>query len=180
MKENPLQKKYDRALIIGRFQPMHLGHLYVIKRVANAHDAIIIGIGSAQESHTLKNPFTAGERHLMISRALEAEGITNYYLVPIMDVERNAIWVSHVRSLVPPFRVVYSNNPLVMRLFKEEGYEVRPLGFYKREVYSGREIRRRMISGEPWEHLVPRAVVEVIKEINGVERLREIARKDYW
>ena len=37
-----------------------------------------------------------------------------------------------------------------------------------------------MLAGEPWEHLVPRAVVEVIKEINGVERLREIARKDYW
>ncbi len=172
-------KTFDRALMVGRFQPIHLGHMQVIREIAKRHEAIIIGIGSAQESHTLKNPFTAGERHWMISKALEEEGIRNYYLIPLMDVERNSIWVAHVKSLVPPFSVVYTNNPLVRRLFEEEEYEVRPLGFYKREVYSGREIRRRILKGEPWEHLVPKVVAEIIKEIGGVERIRTIAKTDY-
>jgi nicotinamide-nucleotide adenylyltransferase len=35
-----------------------------------------------------------------------------------------------------------------------------------------------MLSDEPWEHLVPRAVIEVIREIDGVERLRRIAQSD--
>ncbi len=172
-------KTCDRALIIGRFQPIHLGHMQVIREISKRHESIIIGIGSAQESHTIRNPFTAGERHWMISKALEEEGIRNYYLIPLMDVERNSIWVAHVKSLVPPFRVVYTNNPLVKRLFEEEGYEVRPPGLYKREIYSGKEIRRRMLEGEPWEHLVPKVVAEIIKEIGGVERIRTIAKTDY-
>lgn len=43
------------ALIIGRFQPFHKGHLSVIKMVAEKSDSIIIGIGSAQLSHTFEN-----------------------------------------------------------------------------------------------------------------------------
>ena len=49
---------------------------------------------------------------------------------------------------------------------------------YERETLSGTEIRRRMLSGEPWESLVPPSVVQVIKEIDGVERLRQISQND--
>jgi nicotinamide-nucleotide adenylyltransferase len=49
---------------------------------------------------------------------------------------------------------------------------------YERLIHSGTEIRRRMLNGEPWEHLVSPAVVDVIREIRGVERLRRIVRSD--
>ena len=49
---------------------------------------------------------------------------------------------------------------------------------YERETLSGTEIRRRMLSGEPWKNLVPPTVVQVLKEIRGVERLRQISQKD--
>ena len=48
---------------------------------------------------------------------------------------------------------------------------------YNREEYSGTEIRRRMLAGENWKKLVPKAVVEVIGEIKGVERLKAVSRK---
>src|SRR3970040_1541422 len=51
-----------RALWIGRFQPFHLGHLSMAKRILAEVDELVIGIGSAQYSHTPENPFTAGER----------------------------------------------------------------------------------------------------------------------
>ena len=35
-----------------------------------------------------------------------------------------------------------------------------------------------MLSGEPWEELVPGPVAEYIKAIGGVERLRELAKTD--
>jgi nicotinamide-nucleotide adenylyltransferase len=35
-----------------------------------------------------------------------------------------------------------------------------------------------MLNGEIWENLVPSSVIDVLKEIDGVERLREISRKD--
>ena len=77
-----------RGIYIGRFQPFHKGHLYAVKEVLNEVDELIIGIGSAQESHTLENPFTAGERMLMIKSALAEAGVDSYkvYIVPIPDL----------------------------------------------------------------------------------------------
>ena len=69
-----------RGLLIGRFQPFHKGHFEVIKEIASQVDKLIIGIGSAQESHTFDDPFTAGQRHLMLSESLNQAGIVNYYL----------------------------------------------------------------------------------------------------
>jgi nicotinamide-nucleotide adenylyltransferase len=165
-----------RAFYIGRFQPFHLGHHTVISEIAKEVDELIIGIGSAQMSHTPQNPFTAGERIMMISRGLENLDL-HYYVIPIPDIYRNAIWVSHVVSMTPPFSRVYSNNPLVSRLFSEKGFEVKYSPMYNRQEYSGTEIRRRMLAGEQWESLVPEAVIEVIDEIKGIERLEAVSRK---
>jgi nicotinamide-nucleotide adenylyltransferase len=165
-----------RAFYIGRFQPYHLGHHSVIKNIAAEVDEIVIGIGSAQISHVPDNPFTAGERYLMISSSLKEDGIHNFYIIPIIDINRNAVWVSHVESLIPPVDVVFANNPLISRLFKENGYEVRGTLLYNRSKYSGAEIRRMMIEDEDWKHLVPRAVVGVIHEIDGIGRIGDIYR----
>ncbi len=166
-------KRVD-CLLIGRFQPFHLGHLEVVRTIAKECDELIIGIGSAQISHTFENPFTAGERHLMISRALRDDGIRDFFLVPIVDINQYGIWVSHVRSMVPPFERVYTNNPLTRRLFKEAGYEVSASPLFNRAQYSGTEIRRRMVEGNDWRRFVPEAVAEVIDSIDGVSRLRDL------
>lgn len=168
-----------RGILIGRFQPFHKGHVYVIKEILKEVDEIILCIGSAQASHTLENPFTAGERLMMISKSLFENGIKkNYYIIPIQDVNNNALWVSQVRSLTPPFEKVYSGNTLVKRLFAEVGIKVVTPPMYNREEYSGTEIRQRILKNASWGDLVPKAVVEVIKEVDGVNRMRELARSD--
>jgi len=166
-----------RAFYIGRFQPYHNGHQYVLEQIAKRDNEIVIGVGSAQLSHEENNPFTAGERVLMITGALKALGLP-VYVIPIEDIKRNSLWVAHVKSMTPLFDRIYSSNPLVMRLFAEEGISVQSPAMYGRELYSGTEIRRRMLKGEPWQNLVPESVCEVIREIDGVERIREIARDD--
>jgi len=167
-----------RALYIGRFQPYHLGHHAVLKEMASEADEVIICIGSAQRSHELDNPFTAGERYMMISKSLRDEGIFNFYIVPVLDVNWNAVWVSHVESLIPPVDVVFTNNPLIERLFEEQGYKVRAPLLFNRKEYSGSEIRRRILNDESWESLVPQAVVDVITEINGLKRMKALERSD--
>ena len=162
------------ALVIGRFQPLHNGHLEVIRKVASECDRMIIGIGSAQYSHSRDNPFTAGERYLMISETIKAEGIDNVSIVPVEDLNRYSIWVSHVVSMCPPFSIVYSNNSVTRRLFEEAGYEVRDSPLYNRKEYSGTEVRRRLSGDGDWESLVPKEVAKVIRDIDGVSRVREL------
>ncbi|BAA29550.1 nicotinamide-nucleotide adenylyltransferase [Pyrococcus horikoshii] len=165
-----------RGLFVGRFQPVHKGHIKALEFVFSQVDEVIIGIGSAQASHTLKNPFTTGERMEMLIRALEEAGFDKrYYLIPLPDINFNAIWVPYVESMVPRFHVVFTGNSLVAQLFKERGYKVVVQPMFKKDILSATEIRRRMIAGEPWEDLVPKSVVEYIKEIKGVERLRNLA-----
>ena len=166
-----------RGFYIGRFQPYHNGHQSVLEHIAHEVDEIVIGIGSAQLSHLVDNPFTAGERVLMITRAL-ASLECPFYVLPIEDIKRNALWVAHVQSMTPPFDLCYSSNPLVVQLFKEAGIKVLSPAMYERETLSGTEIRRRMLNGELWKKLVPSKVVQVLKEIDGVERLRQISRQD--
>lgn len=166
-----------RGFYIGRFQPFHNGHQSVLEQIATWVDEIVIGVGSAQLSHTLENPFTAGERVLMLTRSLADLGCP-FYVIPIEDIQRNALWVAHVRSMTPPFDTVYSSNPLVMQLFSEAGMDVQSPDMYERLTHSGTAIRQRMLDGEPWVHLVPPAVADVIQEIHGVERLQQIAGSD--
>jgi len=166
-----------RGFYIGRFQPYHQGHHAMVERIADDVDELVLGIGSADQSHTARNPFTAGERVEMVTKATaEMDLIT--YAVPIEDLNRNAVWVSHVQSMSPRFDVAYSNNPLVVRLFGEAGVDVRQSPMFRREEFEGAEVRERMADGDDWEELVPSTVVEIIEEIDGVNRLREVTDSD--
>ncbi len=169
-----------RGLLIGRMQPVHKGHLQVIKGILKEVNEVIIGIGSAQLSHTLKDPFTAGERVMMLTKALNENGIhaSRYYIIPIQDVACNSIWVAHVKMLTPPFEHIYSGNPLVQRLFLEAGYKVTEPPLFNREFYSGTEVRRRILGEENWESLVPDSVIDVITEVQGVSRIKHLSKKE--
>ncbi|WP_225333401.1 nicotinamide-nucleotide adenylyltransferase [Halomicrobium urmianum] len=170
-----------RGFYIGRFQPYHNGHHTVIETIAGEVDELVLGIGSAGDSHSTRNPFTAGERIMMITKAVrefEREHDLVTYVVPIEDLNRNSVWASHVESMCPSFDVAYSNNPLVIRLFEEAGIEVRQSKMFERDRLEGSDIRDAMIDGEDWRDRVPDAVVETIEEINGIQRIRAVAEDD--
>ncbi len=170
-----------RGILIGRFQPPHLGHVEIIKQMLEEVDELIIGVGSAQLSHTLDNPFTAGERVLMLNKALaEAEiDSTRVHIIPIPDVNNHAVWVSHVLSFSPPFVTVYSGNAVVKRLFKERGFEVKTPPLFKRKEYQGSVIRERMLKDKNWRDLVPKSVLGVMDEIKATERLKDLSKTEY-
>lgn len=169
----------ERAFYVGRFQPFHCGHEKIIKTIAEEVDEVVIGIGSAQKSHTTHDPFTAGERIEMVLKALENFPI-RHYIIPLQDVEYNALWVSHVKSMSPKFDVVYSNNPLVIQLFTEAGIEVRRPAMHERNIYSGTAVRKSMVEGDKdeWRRFVPAAVAEVIDKVEGICRIKRVSGND--
>ncbi|MBS7609489.1 nicotinamide-nucleotide adenylyltransferase [Candidatus Bathyarchaeota archaeon] len=172
---------FKRGLYVGRFQPFHKGHLEAIRWILSQVEELIIVIGSAQYSHDLENPFKAGERFTMIRRALDEAQIPRgrYEIIAVPDLHVHALWVAHVISYTPKFEVVFTNEPLTRRLFLEYGrFAVRQIPFFKRDIYSATEIRRRILQGEDWEKLVPISVAEYIKEIDGVGRIQDLVKSD--
>jgi len=162
-----------RGILIGRFQPFHEGHLRVVEDIADDVDELVLGIGSADASHEPRNPFTAGERIMMIRNTLTALETTTY-AVPLDDMDRNSVWVSHVESMSPWFDVAYSNNPLVIRLFREDGIDVHQTRMFDRDNLKGSEIRKLMARDDEWEQFVPDAVVEVVEEVDGLDRIHAV------
>lgn len=170
----------NRGLLIGRMQPVHKGHINVIIDTLQEVDELIIGIGSADKSHTNSNPFTGGERILMLTKALREYNIdpSKYYIIPLEDIACNSLWVGHVKMLTPPFTKVYSGNSLVQQLFEEEKINVIQPPLFNRTEYSGTEVRRRILENENWEDLVPQSVVKVINEIKGTQRIHKLNKKE--
>ncbi len=168
------------GLYVGRFQPLHAGHIEAMKYALKKVEELIIVIGSSQFSYTIENPFTTGERISMLRKGLEEADIelSKYLLIPIPDINVHALWVSYVKSYAPKFHLVFSNESLTSRLFKEASIKVEGIPFFHRNVYSATEIRKRMISNEDWASLMPKSVSDYIKEIKGVERIIELTRTD--
>lgn len=165
------------GLLVGRFQPLHHGHVTLVDHLRKTYrpDTLFVVIGSSQASHTYHDPFTAGERFEMLLRVIRAERWTDLWPVPVADLNHHTLWVRHVESLLPPFTMVFTNDPLTRMLFEEAGYEVPKLPLFHRGVYQGTEIRRRMTLGLPWQEAVPGAVTRFLEEIKGEERVRLLA-----
>ncbi len=166
-----------RSVFVGRFQPVHNGHIHTIRQILDKGEELIIAIGSAQHSHTPDNPFSGGERVLMIKQALIEEGfpLKSIDIIPVPDININPLWVAHLKSLVPPFDKIYSHNPLVRRLMDDFGMAVGTTTLLERSSFSGHHIRELIRDNDPsWESLVPPVVARLIKDYHLDERIRAV------
>jgi len=171
----------NNGLFIGRFQPFHKGHLATVKFALERVEQLVIVVGSAQKSHEPRNPFTAGERIRMIKESLDSDGETDVrriLIIPVPDTDVHALWTHQVDMLVPKYDVVFANDLFTLMLFQEKGIKALEAPLYRRDEMKATEIRKRMIAEEIWEDLVPIPVSKVIKEINGVERVKALSRRD--
>ncbi len=169
-----------RCLVIARFQPLHYGHFNVIKWCLERCDEVVIVIGMASQSHTPENPFTAGERILMIRETIKWAKLPLDKVItitlPTMEVSRVAI--HYVKLYSPPFRAVVTLNPIIARIFIEEGYEVIEPTRVNREEYRGSYIRKLIAEGDPrWKAYVPPPVAEIIESIDGVSRIKMLYKE---
>ncbi|MFX1429246.1 MAG: nicotinamide-nucleotide adenylyltransferase [Promethearchaeota archaeon] len=178
---NNTKNTYRVALFLGRFQPLHHGHIYVIKQILKFNKKIKIGIGSSQISNTLNDPFTSDERKKFIITALERRSISSksYELFDIPDIFNAKKWVDHVISIVGKFDIVYSNSDWVRELFSNKGIKVgNKISIFKKK-FNGNNVRNLIIKNKKeWKSLVPNEVVELIGEYNGVSRLKTLYEKE--
>lgn len=166
-----------RGIFIGRFQPFHNGHAAALRYALENVDELVIVIGSAQKNHELDNPFTAGERYEMIVRFLKSDGFNRaVYITPLDDIVNHSLWTAMLKSYLPRFDVIFSNNALVNLLAGESGIRVVPAPLLDREQLMATRIRDRIVKGERWEHLVPSVVYSYLLEIRGEQRVRDLAR----
>jgi nicotinamide-nucleotide adenylyltransferase len=162
--------------MVGRFQPFHKGHLNLANQILEDCEELIIAIGSSQFNYTFTNPFTAGERIYFIHDSLvEAKiDLKRVYIVPILNLENNAIWVEHLKSMLPEFDTLYSGNKFVLELLSRSSETLQTLTpkFYDKINCNGTHIRMNIVMHKVWKEYVPSAVYRIISELNGIHRLK--------
>lgn len=169
-----------RGLMMGRFQPFHLGHLELVKQIINECDEVIIALTGSQFNYIEKDPFTSGERIEMIHHSLKENNIdlAKCYIVALENQFNVATWASYLKSSLPHFDKVYSGNDYVVMLLADSGISVVSPKFLDREQYNATKIRKMIVNDEEWEELVPSSVSEIIKKIKGIKRIKTIFQSE--
>lgn len=97
-------KKYNVAVVIGRFQPVHNAHVEMLKRAGEQADRVVIIVGSANRPRTFKNPWLSRERAAMLTEAvtpLQDKTGAEYHIEHNIDtIYNDQAWVVRVQELV--------------------------------------------------------------------------------
>ena len=95
--------QFDYLVFIGRFQPFHHGHEFVVREALHRTKTVIMLIGSANSPRTLKNPFSFDERQSMILKAFDNDNNDNERIIcmPIDDTLYNDNeWLQNIQRAV--------------------------------------------------------------------------------
>lgn len=160
------------GLLIGRFQPFHLGHLEALKFALTKVDKLWIGLGSSNKPLQKNNPFSAEERKKMILESID-DSIKNrikIYFIP--DLENHIKWIELIDTIVPKFDVIFTNDELTKYLYSKKKIHVVSIPFSQRDILSGTNIRDRIQTDQKWEDLVPEGTKSFLKMINVKDRLK--------
>ncbi len=150
------------GLYIGRFQPFHNAHLGIALQALRHCDQLLFILGSAQESRTRKNPFTAQERAEIIRGSLEGVGIAPERLVfaGIEDHPDDAVWCEWVQNAVAQ----YSPKPTLFGAEKDDSaYYLRIFPQWELRIFpvqilmSATKVRQKFFAGEAFEHYLQAA-----------------------
>ena len=162
------------GLLIGRFQPFHLGHLDALHYALSKVDKLWIGLGSSNKPLQKNNPFSADELKKMILSSIDESIRNKIEIFSIPDFEDHKKWVEHIDTIVPKFDIVFTNDEMTKYLYSKRNTSVFSIPFTERNVLSGTHIRDLIISDQPWEKLVPEGTKKFLTETNAQERLKNL------
>tara|TARA_Y100000746_G_scaffold6849_1_gene6317 strand:+ start:6893 stop:7546 length:654 start_codon:yes stop_codon:yes gene_type:complete len=175
------------VVVLGRFQPFHLGHEYMLESASkwrnenNPNGPLIIAIGSTNRPQNLLNPWSHEERSQMIESWAKSAKIENFQICSIPDIEDPPNWVTHASQYHGQAGVLVTTDMGTAELYTASGWEVVLLPLEQRERFEGWRVREtaRMLSTigdqdairEVLGTLIPMSVLEHLIETNGLHRL---------
>ncbi len=96
---------FDTLVFVGRFQPLHNGHVAVIREALARAARVVVLVGSSNAARSPRNPFTFAERKAMIEAAIGAgeieAGAGRVLIQPLPDIAYNdQAWLAEAQRAV--------------------------------------------------------------------------------
>lgn len=175
-------EQHDYAVFIGRFQPPHFEHISIIRGALDISDRVIIVLGGAHQSITIKNPWTHAERRNMISSCFKTEDAERLLFVPVRDyIYNDNTWIAEIQQKVK--EITKESKSIIMvgsRKDKSSYYldlfpQWKPhFSEVKSNIHSTiiREFYFR--SSAPIVYVIPHPVAKFLKEFRSSDRYKEL------
>ena len=162
------------GLLIGRFQPFHLGHLEALRYALTMVDRLWVGLGSSNKPPQKDNPFSAEQRKKMILDSIDQSMKEKISIYSIPDVDNHIKWIEKIDTIVPEFNIVFTNDPLTKSLYSKKSILVMSIPFLDRHILSGTNIRDLIISDQKWDHLVPKGTKKILENLHAKDLLKNL------
>jgi nicotinamide mononucleotide adenylyltransferase len=173
------------GLVIGRFEPVHYGHVEFLKEVDKMQlEKIILGIGEEGIGRTPWNPFTYEEVKQMWLPEL-GKLTTDVELYKIPDINDGQHYASHVEKITgcnEKDTLILSGNGATLDCFTNHGknYKTHSVG-YKIPTVDGylcaTKIRDMICKDKDWQRYVPESTKKVIEAVDGVNIIKNMGEK---
>lgn len=99
-------KQYKLAVVIGRMQFLHNGHIHLFREAAKKADQLLVLVGSADKAPSPSNPFNYADRERVIREALAEIFPGADHLIgvkPLADDYREEQWQLNVMNAVAQY-----------------------------------------------------------------------------
>jgi len=160
----------------GRFNPVHKGHVLLIKKLLKKVDELVIAIGSSQEKNTKRNPFSGNERKQMIQAFLKEEKISKnkYTVITVSDGKSFNSSVANLLFKAPKFDIIFTDKESIIKILKKKVQveKIKRIG-----KISSTKIRNAIAFDNPWYSLTGESVVRLILKFNGIKRIKKAYNK---
>ncbi len=160
------------GLLIGRFQPFHLGHLAALRFALPKVDKLWLGLGSSNKPMEKNNPFSVDERKKMILSSIEDSIKNKISIFPIPDLDNHVKWIQNIDTIVPDYEIIFSNDPMTEHLYSKRKIQVTAIPFLKRDQLSGTRLRDLIKSDQKWDDLVPEGTKILLENLDAKNRLK--------
>ncbi|HJQ93248.1 MAG TPA: adenylyltransferase/cytidyltransferase family protein [Candidatus Thermoplasmatota archaeon] len=163
-----------RALVLGRFQPLHNGHKALIQEALGRGATVIVAIGSSAAKPGLRNPFTTAERRQMVEATFPNEMRSGaVVLAEVPDLHDPMRYVAHTLAITGPVDAVFGNDDETLGLFERAGMRIESPGLVDRARFEAKAIRAQIAADDgAWRKSVPPAVAELLVRLDAGRRLR--------
>ncbi len=152
------------VLFVGRFQPLHKGHVRIIRKLLKKYEKVLILIGSMQEKRTDKNPFTFYERKKMLELVFKKEIEKGKIEIHgVKDVNNDEKWAEKIIRQYK-FDIVISGNSRVLKCF-ENKKPIKKVSLWKPEIYTATNVRKVMKKNNKWKNMVPKEIIQFLEMI---------------
>lgn len=162
------------ALLVGRFQPFHLGHARAVGLALARPGPLWLCIGSSNAPQDMKNPFSAAERREMIESSLPRGSLARVSIYAVPDFDDHARWIDEIDATVPRYGTVYTSDGPTAAMFRARGVEAVALPMSSRETLEGSRIRAMIAAGEDVSGLVPAGTAAVLERVGARARLARL------